>query len=132
MSPDPAPNVHFAAAKIPIEHRSHRRYAIALQVRCKRADSSEVFHGKTCDLSSGGVRFRIEKTFLPGTKLQLHIRWPFFLADGCPLQLVVSGRVIRSDRSGIVITSTRHEFRTLGMAALGRAQSGHSRDSLVT
>ena len=132
MSPDPALNVRIARPKVAIEHRSQRRYAMALAVRCESADSSEVFDGNTCDLSSAGVRFRAAKTFLPGTKLQLYIRWPFVLADGCRLQLAIKGRVLRSDRSGIVITAIRHEFRTSGTAASSRPQFENSRDSQVT
>ena len=114
MSPDPASRGPGSVPNIPVEHRSRRRYEMALEVRCEAADSGEFFIGKTCDLSSRGVRFQIDKAFLPGKMLQLRIRWPFLLADVCPLQLVILGRVIRSDQSGTVITVARHEFRTLG------------------
>src|SRR5438045_3464140 len=132
MSPDPASRVPCSAPTVPVEQRSHRRYEMALEFRCKPRGSSETLVGKTCDLSRQGVRFRAEKTFLPGRMLQLHIRWPFLLAEVCPLQLVILGRVLRSDQSGTVITITRHEFRTLGTAANGSAQPGHARDSMVS
>jgi len=131
MSPDPASHIPGSAQLVRVEQRSHRRYELALEVRCKPRGSSEVLVGKTCDLSRRGVRFRAEKTFLPGHILQLHIQWPFLLAEVCPLQLVILGRVLRSDQSGTVITVTRHEFRTIGTAANGSAQPGHTRDSMV-
>jgi hypothetical protein len=129
MSPDPPSPVPSSALNIPVERRSHCRYEMALEVRCKPRASSEILIGKTCDLSSRGLRFQVEKTFLPGEMLQLYIRWPFLLNDVCPLQLVILGHVIRSDQSGTVIAVTHHEFRTLGTAAT--AQPGHGRVSMV-
>ena len=131
MSPDPASHVLSSSSEIGFEQRSRSRYEIALEVRCQLPDSGETLTGKTCDLSSNSIRFQVKTTFLPGTKLQLHIKWPFLLADVCPLQLVILGQVIRSDRTGTAVIMKRHEFRTLGSAGFRDAQSERLEVSLV-
>ncbi len=132
MSPDPTPRFSPNSANHAlVEHRSHRRYEIALEVRCRPVGSRAVFAGKTCDISSRSARFQTGKAFPPGKLLQLHIFWPFLLADVRPLQLVMLGRVVRSDGTGTVITAMRHEFRILPIAGPGSAWSERPPDSLI-
>jgi hypothetical protein len=42
------------------------------------------------------------------------VSWPVLLNQSCPLKLVASGRVVRSDQNCTAIRMDRYEFRTQG------------------
>jgi hypothetical protein len=100
-----------------IERRSHRRFELELELRCKLMDSREVFPGKTCDLCSGGVRFQVDCHIPVGTNVELSILWPVLLGNVCVLKLVMRGPVVRSGADGIAIQRVSYEFRTAGTVA---------------
>jgi hypothetical protein len=52
-----------------------------------------------------------------GLNVELSISWPVLLHNVAPLQLVVSGRIVRSDGNRAAIRMTQHEFRTVGVPA---------------
>jgi hypothetical protein len=47
----------------------------------------------------------------------LSISWPVLLHNVAPLQLVVYGRIVRSDGNRTAIRMVQHEFRTAGVPA---------------
>jgi len=96
-----------------VERRSRRRYAIQLDLRCKLTVSGEVLAGTTRDISSNGVRCRLEQSVREGQAVRLSLSWPVLLAERYPLQLVMHGFVIRSHGSETAIAVTRYEFRLL-------------------
>ena len=67
------------------------------------------------DLSSGGIRFDAGRQLPVGLNVELAISWPALLHNSAPMQLVVSGRIVRSDGPQAAIHMTQHEFRTAGM-----------------
>jgi hypothetical protein len=73
--------------------------------------------GRTIDLSSGGVLFDAGRPLPPGLNVELSVSWPVLLHNVAPMQLVVSGRVIRSMGSHVAVQITQHEFRTVGIPA---------------
>ena len=95
------------------ERRERRRYDIRLDLRCKLMESGEVLAGSTCDISSYGVRFRVERGLALGERVELSLAWPIRLDERCPLQLMLHGYVTRSDALGTVVVVTRYEFRLL-------------------
>ncbi len=70
--------------------------------------------GKICNISSTGVLFEvIERQSFSGS-IELMVSWPCLLDGVCALKLVMKGRVVRSEGSGVAIESRHHEFRTAG------------------
>jgi hypothetical protein len=101
------------------ERRGNRRYRIALDlqwnvVRRRRVLDSGT--GRTLDLSSGGILFDAGRQLQHGMTVEMSIAWPALLHDVAPLQLVISGRVVRSDGPRIAVNVLQHEFRTAGTA----------------
>jgi hypothetical protein len=101
-----------ASPALGVEHRSHLRYSLKLDVRFRVARSDQVCSGKIVDIGSGGVCFSCAEVLPGGTKVQMAIDWPVLLSDGTGMQLRVTGRVLRQDRRGTAIEILRHEFHT--------------------
>jgi len=98
--------------------RADRRYSILLDLRWKLIHRKRVLdtgEGSTLDLSSAGVRFESGRTLPVGLNVELAISWPVLLRGVTPTQLVVHGRIVRSEGSQIAIRMIQHEFRTVGM-----------------
>lgn len=98
----------------PTDRRHRRRFDLRLDLRCRLLESGEVLTGRTCDISSTGVRFHLDRDLPLGRQIQLSVAWPVSLEDRWPLRLAVQGQVIRCDRHGIVMRISRHEFRLQG------------------
>jgi PilZ domain len=104
-------------AEISEDRRSKRRYPISLPVQYKIMKNYLVTgtgSGNSLDLSSGGISFSCPEPLRVGSYLELSISWPVLLNQSCPLQLVASGRVVRSDRTCTAMRLDRYEFRTQG------------------
>jgi len=97
------------------DRRNDRRYDIALELRWKLIRRRRVLDtgtGTTLDLSSGGILFESERQLPPGGSIELAISWPVLLHNVAPLQLVVTGRVVRASGRRAAVRMTQHEFRT--------------------
>jgi hypothetical protein len=108
------------------ERRQDRRYEIQLDLRWRLVRRRRVLEsgtGRTIDLSSGGIQFETDRPLPAGLNVELSIAWPAMLHNVAPLQLVVSGKIVRSSGRRIAIQKTQHEFRTVGIAADHRALS---------
>ena len=102
------------------ERRSDKRYAIVLDVRWKllrRKKTLDQGLGQTVDLSTGGVLFHVGRRLPVGLKAQLSISWPVLLHNSSPLQLMVIGKIVRSDNDKTAIQIIQHEFRTVAASA---------------
>lgn len=98
------------------ERRSDRRYRLNLDLRWKlirRRRILEAGQGATVDFSSGGVLFESDRAMPVGLNVELSIAWPVLLHNVSQLQLVVVGKVVRSQGRRTAIRMTQHEFRTL-------------------
>jgi len=97
------------------DQRVHRRYPISLDVQYKLGDKGQAAKfgtGRTLNISSGGIFFGTSGPLPTGGAIELLMRWPLLLDGGCPLKLVVRGKVVRSDASGTAVQALSHEFRT--------------------
>ena len=108
------------------DRRADRRYPIELELRYKLIRRKKVLEtgvGRTLDLSSGGIMFETERPLPPGFSVELAINWPVLLRNIAPLQLIVKGKVARTEESRTAIRMSQHEFRTVGArdAATARA-----------
>ena len=99
------------------DRRSDRRYGIALDLRWKLVRRRKVLDagaGSTVDLSSGGILFDAGRPLPMGLNVELAIAWPALLHNVAPMQLVVSGRIVRTHGARTAIQMITHEFRTAG------------------
>ena len=70
--------------------------------------------GHTIDLSSGGILFDAGRKLPEGLNVELSLTWPVLLHNVAPMQLVVAGRIKRSNGRLVAIQTVQHEFRTAG------------------
>lgn len=102
------------------DRRQDRRYALQLDCRWKLIRRRRVLDtgtGNTTDLSSGGIQFDAGRHLPEGLNVELSINWPVLLHNVAPLQLVVSGRIVRARGRMIAVRAIQHEFRTIGVPA---------------
>ena len=107
----------ISVTEISEDRRSKRRYPLELPVQFKIMKNYLVTGtgtGNSLDLSSGGIAFSTSTPLKIGSYLELSISWPVLLNQSCPLKLVASGRVVRSDQRCTAISLDRYEFRTTG------------------
>ena len=98
------------------ERRSDRRYRIQLDLRWKlihRRKLQDSGTGRTIDLSSGGILFEAGRPLPVGLNVELSVVWPVLLQHVAPMQLVVSGRIVRCEGWRVAARIVQHEFRTM-------------------
>lgn len=114
------------------DRRDGRRYHLELEVKWKLIRRRRVLDtgtGHTIDLSSGGILFDAGRRLPEGLNAELSIAWPVLLHNVAPLQLVASGRIVRTNGRQVAIHTVQHEFRTVGASHERRdplAAAGHS------
>jgi hypothetical protein len=127
MSPDLASRRAYAAKPVAAERRARLRFAVELDLRYKVTWRQQVLHegsGKTCDFSRNGVFFHANHALPKGLAVELSIDWPVLLDGVCPLQLRISGKVLRSSEAGTAVKIMRHCFCTRSRStAAGRQES---------
>jgi hypothetical protein len=102
------------------ERRQDRRYDLHLDLRWKLIRRKRVLEtgtGRTLDLSSGGILIEADQHLPVGLNVELSLAWPVMLHNVAPMQLVISGRIIRSVGERAAIRMVQHEFRTAGVPA---------------
>ncbi len=102
------------------DRRQDKRYEIQLEVKWKLIRRRRVLDtgvGQTIDMSSGGILFDAGRHLPDGLNVELSITWPVLLHNVAPMQLMASGRIVRSTGRKVAIQTTQHEFRTAGMPA---------------
>jgi hypothetical protein len=102
------------------ERRQDHRYDIELDlhwklIRRKRVVSTGV--GRTLDLSSSGVLFDAKRELSQGFNVELSVSWPVLLHNVAPMQLLITGKIVRVEGSRVAVRCTQHEFRTAGISA---------------
>jgi hypothetical protein len=111
------------------DRRSDRRYGIHLDLRWKLIRRRRVLEsgvGHTLNLSSGGILFDAGRQLPVGLNVELALSWPFLLRDTAPLQMIVSGRIVRSGEDRTAVMMSHHEFRTIGAPGGQRIPQGNS------
>ena len=102
------------------DRRQDRRYRIHLELRWKLIRRRRVLDtgvGQTVDLSSGGILFDPGRQLPVGLNVELAIQWPVLLRNEAPMQLIVSGRIVRAGQARTAVAMVQHEFRTSGTQA---------------
>jgi len=99
------------------DRRQDRRYQLQLELKWKLIRRRRVLDtgvGHTIDLSSGGILFDAGRKLPEGLNVELSLTWPVLLHNVAPMQLVVAGRIKRSNGRLVAIQMVQHEFRTAG------------------
>jgi hypothetical protein len=98
-----------------IERRMKARFPMHRELRYKLLEGEATIAsgaGATCDMSSGGVAFTSDRPLATGAFIEISISWPVVLEDGCPMRLIVFGKVLRSGLHRSACTVEKYEFRT--------------------
>jgi hypothetical protein len=97
------------------DRRSDRRYDMTLNLRWKVIRGRRILDagtGTTLNLSTGGILFETDRQLPTGLNVELAISWPVLLHNVAPMQLVVTGRIVRVSGRHTAIRMIKHEFRT--------------------
>ncbi len=94
------------------ERRTAARYPIRLSVSYRLIQRNLVVDdgpARTANISSNGMLILADRTFPLGALLELLVEWPY-LRDGVqPIQLRLTGRVVRSDTQGTAVRALSHD-----------------------
>jgi|ERR1041384_4542277 len=100
------------------ERRTKARFPFRRQMRYKVLHNNGATlisgNGQTLDISSAGIAFVIEGQVAADAYVELSISWPVLLHNDCPMQLIVFGRMLRSEAGRSVCSIDKYEFRTRG------------------
>src|ERR1035438_7463291 len=108
----------------PPERRGTNRFPVREDVRYRVTQSRTakiIGCGTTLNIGSGGILFTTEERLPEGHSVELSVNWPARLDGVCPLQLVATGRVIRSDLQRAAVRIDRYEFKTRSVSGLTAA-----------
>ncbi|HLK18728.1 MAG TPA: PilZ domain-containing protein [Bryobacteraceae bacterium] len=108
------------------DQRLHHRYPIILNVEYKLLVKGKVERlgsGRSRNISSGGIFFEVQENLPAQGRIELAMDWPFLLEGVCALKLVMRGRIVRTDATGIAVKIAHHEFRTAGTRSRQRPQA---------
>jgi len=97
-----------------IERRSKSRYPIQLRVRYQTLSRFPISGaGETLNISSSGLLVSSPDEIGAGSQLKITIEWPSLLNGTTPLQLMMTGRVVRRVGSGFAVACESYQFRTM-------------------
>ena len=102
------------------ERRRTRRYAIEQEVRYRvsyRDQISQAGVGRLINISLSGILFKSERPIFPGAPLTVVMNCAGLLDQTSPTELMIQGRVVRSNEKGTASTIERYEFRSDSSAA---------------
>jgi hypothetical protein len=97
-----------------IERRTHPRFDLRLPLRYRVSQKGlppYIGTGLTQDLSIEGISFRCRKPLPVGAHVELLVDWPAKYADLYPIELQVTGFILRSASGKSAIRMTSHRLR---------------------
>ena len=96
------------------ERRNSCRYELHLPIQYRVSERGAAPYsgsGTTCELSKSGLSFRCRRTLPVGAHIELLIEWPSRHDDLYPVELQMTGFILRSQRGKIGVRVTSHKFR---------------------
>src|SRR5262245_49699261 len=96
------------------ERRQNHRYALHLPVHYRVAERGAMPYsgsGTTCEMSTGGLSFRCRRSLPVGAHVEILVDWPSRHDDILPVELLMTGFILRSDRGRVSVRITSHKFR---------------------
>jgi hypothetical protein len=106
--------------KISLERRVNRRYEVRLPVHYRvspRGFSASAGTGTTREISTNGLSFRCRRPLPVGSHIELVVDWPAKYGDVYPIDLLLTGFVVRSDGNKSAVRITSRRFRVMQEAA---------------
>jgi hypothetical protein len=103
-----------------IERRGNLRYDLRLPLRYRVSQKGAppyMGSGLTQDLSIQGVSFRCRKPLPVGAHVELLVDWPAKYGDVYPVELQVTGFILRSASGKTAVRMTSHRLRVSAVAA---------------
>jgi hypothetical protein len=97
------------------DRRSNHRYDIHLPVHYRVTQRGFLplsGSGTTREMSSSGLSFRCRRPLPVGGHVELSIDWPARAEAEKPMELIITGIVIRSDGGRTAVRLTSKRFRT--------------------
>jgi hypothetical protein len=110
--------------KKPIDRRARKRFCLDLRGRYRSVDSRIALSGfgSILNISSVGVLMTHQETVRIGTLMELSIEWPVLSAENVPLELVVVGKVVRSENQVFAIILERSPRTRLSAYRFAKAE----------
>ena len=102
------------------DRRENSRFPVREEVRYRILQSKAAQltgAGRSLDISSGGILFTTNERLPTGRMIEISVNWPARLDGTCLLQLVATGRVVRSDAATAAVRIERYEFKTRSSSA---------------
>ncbi|HEV2448680.1 MAG TPA: PilZ domain-containing protein [Candidatus Sulfopaludibacter sp.] len=101
------------------DRRRNRRYAVRLPLhyRCSlRGELPRTGSGMTIDMSTNGISFRSRRPLPIGAHIEIEVDWPARAREAYPVDLQVTGFVVRSDSGRTAARMTSRKFRVASQA----------------
>jgi hypothetical protein len=115
--------------KISGERRKSVRYALQLRLRYRVLDGDRVLWTGTSvteDLSRGGIRFLVEHDVPVNVRLEITVDWPVAFGGIYPMELDLTGTIVRHRPHEIVARVANWSFRVVEGAAEGAEPAGRA------
>jgi c-di-GMP-binding flagellar brake protein YcgR len=96
------------------ERRQNARYDLRFPLHyhvSQKGVISRSGSGLTADISTTGVSFRCRKPLPEGAHVEMVIDWPAKYGDLYPVDLLITGFVVRSDAARTAVRMTSKKFR---------------------
>jgi hypothetical protein len=96
-----------------LDRRASRRYRLHLPVQYRvseRGASAYSGSGMTCDMSTTGLSFRCRRSLPVGAHIEIVISWPSRYGDNNPVDLQLTGFIVRCDHGKFGIRVNSHRF----------------------
>jgi hypothetical protein len=97
-----------------LDRREKRRYVLHLPIHYRVAERGAMpcsGTGTTCELSSSGLSFRCRRTLPVGAHVELLLDWPSRYSDMYPVELQMTGFIMRTERGRVGVRVNSHKFR---------------------
>lgn len=96
-----------------LDRRANRRYRLHLPVHYRiseRGTSPYSGSGMTCDMSTTGLSFRCRRPLPVGAHIELTVEWPSRNGENYPIDLQVTGFIVRADHGKLGVRVNSHRF----------------------
>jgi hypothetical protein len=103
-----------AVSSLTQERRSSRRYELHLPIHFRVSQKGAIARwgtGVTREMSTTGLSFRARKPLPIGSHVEMIVDWPAKYAEEQPIDLQLTGFVIRSDNHRTAVRVTSRRFR---------------------
>jgi len=99
---------------VEVERRNCRRYDLRFPVHYRVSEkgaATRTGSGSTYNLSSSGVGFRCRRALPVGAHIEMTVDWPSKYGDLYPVELLITGFIVRSDGGRIAVRVSSRRFR---------------------